>query len=172
MRANGWTRSVLLAGFMLFTAAAFAEPDLDSRTALVDKLMAELKVVQAEVMRTAKTIEEIDATVDHVIRVDEKDKQQVLAELADKIPLDVHDNVPAIQGEIIHGLRDPVRPGPVTGGGHDGIAPEFLYPVEDTFVIGGNRDVRNQLNSGRLLIDMLDHGFAADIRQRLSLEAR
>jgi len=88
------------------------------------------------------------------------------------IPLDVHDDVPIIQSEVVHGLGDPVRPGPVAGGGHDGISPEALHLLEYALVIGGHGDVRHKIEPGGLLIDVLYHGFAADVRQRFPLEAR
>jgi hypothetical protein len=86
------------------------------------------------------------------------------------IPLQVHDNLPRGDGELLDHLGQSVRSRAMRGRGHYCACTETFRCLADARVIRGDNDLSGAGVHGAI-VDALDQRLAGDVRQRLAGQA-
>lgn len=85
------------------------------------------------------------------------------------ITLDVHEDVAFF---VKRNFCDALGSGAMVGAGHAALAPEGFHGFHDAFVVGGDDDAAGERGQLGALVDVLNHGFAGQRKERLAGQAR
>jgi hypothetical protein len=108
--------------------------------------------------------------VEHRIRCERRDERLDGLRLDERlVALDVQDN---LAGQPGGHLRNAIGPGAMGGLGHHRNSAEFLHSRRYSVVVSGDHDRPHSSRGRRAPINMFDHRFAADVRERFAGKTR